>query len=125
MRSKRSEIETAAHRDNAILHAIRRARLRLDVTLSEMDVMHHGMLIWAGQSSRLGFGAIKRELHSVQDGDRCFLAVWDKDLRRIVTYLAAPEEWKGTLTPAGRSLQMSRLPATGRTNGFHGHAIAR
>jgi hypothetical protein len=107
------------HRYSATRHSIMRAKERLHVEMSTIDVMKHGLMIWAGQTTRVGLGAARRELHAIDDAlhGRSFLAVWDGRLRRIVTYLDQISEWKGTLTPDGRNLLIKALPTTERRHG--------
>jgi hypothetical protein len=84
------------HLEMARKHAVMRAAERTGAQLTPDDVKAHERLIEAYETEVLGFGAERRELHEVEDQGRTFFAVWCPNMRRIVTYLGARREWKGS-----------------------------
>jgi len=86
-----------------VLHSIHRARERLGITLSEQIVLSHGLVITFANSKLLGRGGGKRELHEIKSAGRVYYAVWDPEIRRVVTYFASVAGWRGSLNSAGKA----------------------
>jgi hypothetical protein len=98
------------HRRCAVRHAAERADTRLGVKLTEADVLQLGLMIWAGRARLMGYGGGGRRLLHVPLGkNKWALAVFDKDLRRIVTFLSRAREWRGDLSDLGRELSRMEM----------------
>jgi hypothetical protein len=95
------------HKEACTTHAIQRL-LEQGVALSDHEVIKHAMLIRFGQSTKLGIGGGKRELHEIDVKGRKLYPVFDVQMNCVVTYLKAPAEWRGSLNEAGKVLSSER-----------------
>src|SRR3974390_1009761 len=114
-----SSEELEHYKECTVKHAARRA-LERAAPLSEQDIINHALLIRWGKSRKLGVGGGKRELHELVIKDHTFFAVFDVHMNRVVTYLRAPAEWKGTLNEAGKTLVKQARMCLVTATPYHG-----
>lgn len=94
------------HRREARQHAVLRAMERGPGHFCEAVLSDHESRIRQGSASHVGrgVGGNQRQLYTIVDGCRAYHAVFCPRLDCIVTYLAAPREWRGKLlSSAGRA----------------------
>jgi hypothetical protein len=103
------------HQRRAVGHSKRRLRERVHLRVPDQAIINHGLLISFGQSVLLGVGGRRRELHKIEARGHLLYAVFDAEIRRIVTYLNSVAEFRGTLNSAGQAAlrqKQSTLPTT-------------
>jgi hypothetical protein len=110
-RPPRDPADIEDHQRCAVGHSKRRLRERAHLRVPDQVVINHGLLISFGQSTLLGTGAAGRELHKIVARGHLLYAVFDKEIRRIVTYLNSVAEWRGRLSRVGRE-EEAKLPTT-------------
>ncbi|MCJ2067820.1 hypothetical protein MKK75_03185 [Methylobacterium sp. J-030] len=84
------------HRAAARRHAIRRAAQRYGLAFVMQDVIEHEAMIRYGLTKLVlwsGNESSRAELHEIAGEFRSYFAVFNPQIRCIVTYIRGPHEW--------------------------------